>query len=221
MSESVGKKSVNLSTLNSIIETTTKSNAGAIYLNRQNSSNYSFKDYTKANIKSYRHENPILKSTASPNANVLTLNYDQNEQLPVNKKQKFKFKMKLCRENTSLIDYVPCICLWFLLIAISAIYFGLVWPRFVELFNSTLYWLIILIVKLYLMANLIVNFLLSMFRNPGRLPMPPSTKTEAVPHKNVMIVYIKSEPVELKWCTVITFLRYLSSNVNLMRALLY
>ncbi len=204
------KKPVNISILNTVIETAVKSNANS-GINRQSSSNYSFKDYTKAHVKSYRNKNSIIDTSVIANNHYKTKPnpppFEQNEQFNFNKKQKFKFKMKLCRENTSLGEYVPCFCLWLMLILVTAVYFGIVWPRLVELFNSTFYWLFLLFVKVYFLVNLIVNFLISMFRDPGRLPMAKSNNNNnVIPSKNEIIVFIKGESVELKWCTVNTYL---------------
>ena len=207
------KKPLNISILNTIIESTVQSNATSGF-NRQNQhlshplnlANYSFKDTT---IRSYRNQNVTLNNVNKANqldyssfnkAQSILIQNENKNNIESKVKQKFKFKMKFFRKKSSIKDYIPCLCLWFLLITLSAIYFGLVWPRVIEIFNTNSYWIIFLAFKVYFFVNLVVNFLFSIFRDPGRLPM--ETADRGVPHKSELTVEVKGEPVEQKWCTV-------------------
>ena len=209
------RKPLNLSILNTIIETTIKSNASSglnrnLQQKRQLPQNNSLGDFS---TRSYRNHNITLNNininneksfnsfpTAFSPTQPYTAHNEDTNTIEEKKKQKFKFKMKLFRGNTSFVDCVPCLCLWFLLVSISAIYFGLVWPRLMEIFNKNSYWIIFLVVKVYFFFNLVINFLLSIFRDPGHFPKEIINSNNDV--KNELIVHVKGEPVEIKWCTV-------------------
>jgi hypothetical protein len=205
------KKPLDISILNTLIESTIKSSASS-GLNEEHfkqKQNNSFRDFTK----SYRNQKINLYNINRTNENGYSLSLNQPQKQPCifldqhenivtnsnNKKQRFKFKMKFSRSSSSFKDYIPCLCLWFLLVVISGIYFGLVWPRFIEIFSANSYWIIFLVFKFFFLFNLVVNFLLSIFKDPGRLPR---TNDKQNTNKNELIVFVKGESVELKWCTV-------------------
>ena len=214
------KKPLNFSILNTIIENTVKSNANSGFNKddptRQTLTSNSFREFTN----SYRNHNINLSSVNKAREIQLPHSFNTNSRLTqeqpprlilgqyetnidANKKQKFKFKMKLFRSpNASFKDFIPCLCLWFLLLSVTGIYFGLVWPRLIDIFNVNSYWIIFLVFKCFFLFNLVVNFLLSIFKDPGRLPMNKNNHLNVNSNKSELIAYVKGEAVELKWCTV-------------------
>lgn len=105
---------------------------------------------------------------------------------------------------------VPCLFVWFLLIACNTIYYATVWPSLVTVIgmyhDGYLSFGIVLAIKIYLLIAITVNLFLSTFSDPGQLPRSTSMCDELVPstqaEKSLIVVNVYNQSVELKWCSV-------------------
>ena len=121
--------------------------------------------------------------------------------------KKFKFKLPNL-SKISFKDMIPCLIAWFILISFTAVYYVLVFPRLIVIIengSNYKYWIILLVVKIYLFINIVINYLISMFRDPGRLPKNTSkdeTFLYDLHNQSSYDVYVKEDSAEVKWCKV-------------------
>jgi hypothetical protein len=148
------------------------------------------------------------------NLNISTNSIDQhnpNRSIKHQKeKKRFISKLKLNRKNSSssIKQSIPCLIAWFLLISFTVLYFSLVFPRLIQLLDfHSYYWIILLVIKCYLFISIVVNYLIAIFRDPGRLPKQSLDLINEGKRYPEIVVFVKDEEAELKWCKTCQFYR--------------
>lgn len=110
---------------------------------------------------------------------------------------------------------MPCLFVWFLLISLNVVYYATVWPKLVQLArlydSAYLSFGFILAVKICLLVAILVNFSISTWRDPGRMPQSKSNSEQIWEvHKEqpneMIVVNVCNQNVELKWCSVSLYL---------------
>ncbi|RNA30272.1 palmitoyltransferase ZDHHC5-like [Brachionus plicatilis] len=107
---------------------------------------------------------------------------------------------------------LPCLFAWSLLISSTGAYCSLVVPRLIDLLDDFYHWASILVAQSILFLYVVVNFLVAIFRDPGRFPkvvISPddptfNDDTKSPLYKTVMI---KKNNVKIKLCSTCNFYR--------------
>jgi hypothetical protein len=152
------------------------------------------------------NENSSIGIKNNSNLNITNSNTINNNSSNENK---FKFKLP----KISIKDMIPCLIAWFILISFTAVYYVLVFPRLIFIIengSNYKYWIILLVVKIYLFVNIVINYLISMFRDPGRFPKNTSKDENFLydlHNQSSYDVYMKEDSAEVKWCKVSFFNR--------------
>lgn len=147
------------------------------------------------------------------------LNKDQNNhQVKVNlqadltsltssTKNRRKF-FNLKKINWSVIKRpLPCLFAWSLLISSTGAYYCTVAPRLIELIEHYYHWAPILVAQSILFLYVVVNFLIAIFRDPGRFPkvvISPDDPTFNDDTKSPLYktILVKKNNVKIKLCSV-------------------
>ncbi|CAF0822742.1 unnamed protein product [Brachionus calyciflorus] len=127
-----------------------------------------------------------------------------------------KNRKKLCNlkkiNMTAIKRPMPCLFAWSLLISSTGAYYTIISPRLYELLEDDFQWIAILSVQSILFLYVIVNFLIAIFRDPGRfqkvviLPDDPNFNddTKSPLYKTITV---KTSVIKIKWCSTCNFYR--------------
>jgi hypothetical protein len=211
-------KELNTVVLNEILEKAVRTNASSGLVNQINCSYFQFINNFKLkrkNVPTTNYPTVYIKnieiSTISPEEkqnvcksenNNIQLETDQNqknrtsqEKITIAESNKIS-RYKLFKQ--AFTSRLPCLIAWFLLLLQAVIYYPLIFPRLADIFQSY-YWIILLLFKIYLLINVVVNFLIAMCRDPGFLPY---NHVSVYDLKLPKLVYVNKEAVEIRWCAV-------------------
>jgi hypothetical protein len=139
-------------------------------------------------------------------------------------------RRKLC--NLSKINRkaikkpLPCLLAWIILVSATGSYYALVAPELYKILDDLLYWIIILAVQSIIFFYVIVNFLIAIFRDPGRFqkiiisPDDPNYNddTKSPLYKTISI---NKTNIKIKWCSVSFLLILFITMYTIVNFLLY
>lgn len=123
-------------------------------------------------------------------------------------------------KSNKIFQYFPSMFAFIFILSLSGVYYALVLPRLLDILDLEYkYWIILVVAKGILLINLILNYGITLFKDPGRLPkydLPENLRESAIINNNSIIIKVKNENVEVKWCTVSLLFKTIFRNYYLI-----